>query len=109
MVDLALEIVAQRAAAHMRAVFRWLIATQPDQEDASMYAILVRAEILAMADSGNLAHLGVTSGEQICGLVVEGRVRGVDCDASPGDVRLIFDWNETPLAPLANRPDPEEN
>lgn len=111
MVDPALEMVGQRAAAHMRALCRWLIKGEPDDEDAAFYALLVRAEILVMAEGGNLAHLGVFRGEQMKGLRITAHVHRVDCgceNSSLGDVCLTFDWSSTPLVALANRPDPPE-
>lgn len=113
MVDPTLHAVAERVSTYMSQTMRWLIHqdVKVGNEDAAMYALLVRAGVLAAADRGELANLGVTDGVQIAGLrvVVHLKKDPRGNDVPMGNIGLEFIWDETPMAAYCNLPDPEEN
>lgn len=97
----------------MREVMRWLVHqdVKVDNEDAAMYALLVRAGILAAADRGELSTLGVTSGREIKDLRINHHVHTASCGhgGKPGNITLELVWDNTPLVSYCNLPDPEDN
>lgn len=109
MVDETLHAVSERCALYMREVMRWLVHQDVvcDNEDAAMYALLVRAAILAAADRGELKTLGVTSGRQIRDLRIDHHVHTAECGhgRKVGDITIDLDWSATPLQQLADLPE----